>query len=889
MARSGGELEKAARVGRVVFNLPLHAPYWYFLPRDDAFGALSSSANGMQYSVLAQAPAPGSVPIRPGAPDGAITHLDQYQAYVKQDERASLRITLSDLLLQTVDDNNDFGAFECASPGNCDPVRAVVRFHVRAYAASAGGDFYDTGGVAYLEGHQHSWRPGAATSADSPGPLWGESDFDVDGDVDDSGTGAAGLMAINKALRLKVPLAGLRRGELFAVHVTLEAEAVNELGGESASQAFIQDPQHGGTGLLSAHGLKPRGKPRFKEPRLTPLPPARCPAGPHRHAGTLQFVSASFGASEASGVPFVLVNRRGGSRGAIGVTVRTRAGSARAGSDFTSKTTHLRFGNGDVSPRLVEIPIREDRATESPERFSVSLDHPRCAKLGKLRTAQVTIIDDDWVPPPPVSPPASVTLGGTVDGLQGTGLVLENLGAELPVSGNGAFTFPGTLAPGQTYQVGVKTQPHGPSQVCTVNNGSGRAGNGNVTAIAVRCVTPPPASGLDTTFGDNGLVSTPVGAGHGEAVVIQPGGAIVTAGWRTAGAGTDVALTRHDAAGNLDHSFGTDGIVTTDLGGPGDEAYDAALTPDGGIVVVGATDAAGIQKQDFGIVRYKPDGTRDASFGSAGIVTTDFFGSGDVANAVAVQADGKIVVGGFAVDAMGINSDFALARYTANGALDTSFGTNGIVTTDLGTQSDDIRALAIAPDGRIVVTGTAGEDIALARYTPDGKLDAGFGTGGKTITDLGFDDIASGVAVLPDGAIVIAGDTLGPKRNRDFLLGRYRADGTPDSAFGHNGTVTTDLGVGDDFAENVAADSQGRIVLVGRTTSATILDMALVRYQANGALDTGFGGDGIVTADFHGRGEFGEDLAFDAAGRIVAAGYTANGSDTEFALMRVNP
>ena len=124
-------------------------------------------------------------------------------------------------------------------------------------------------------------------------------------------------------------------------------------------------------------------------------------------------------------------------------TVRTRAGSARAGSDFTSKTTRLRFGNGDVSPRLVEIPIREDRATEFPERFSVSLDHPRCAKLGKLRTAQVTIIDDDRVPPPPVSPPASVTLGGTVDGLQGTGLVLENLGAELPVSGNGAFTFPG--------------------------------------------------------------------------------------------------------------------------------------------------------------------------------------------------------------------------------------------------------------------------------------------------------------------------------------------------------------------------------------------------------------------------------------------------------------
>jgi uncharacterized delta-60 repeat protein len=884
-AQVGDKLQKTVDVGRVVFNLPLHAPYWFFLPRDRAFGSLFSSASGVQYSVLAQAPTPN--PVRPGAPEGTITHLDEYQAYRKQDANASLRITLSDLLLQTIDDNNSsLGAFECPSTGNCEPVRAVVRFHARAYAASAGGDFYDAGGIAYLEGHQHSWRPGAATSGDAPNSLWDESQFDVDGDADDSGTGAAGVMDLKQSRRLKVPLAGIHPGELFAVHVTLEAEAVDERGGESAAQAFIQDPQHGNTGLLTTHGLKPRGKPRFKEPRVKPLPAARCPAGPHRHAGTLQLASASFGASESSGTPFVLVRRRGGSRGATSVTVRTSAGSAQAGHDFTSKTTRLRFGSGDASPRLVEIPIREDRTIESPERFSVSLDHARCAKLGKLRSAQVTIIDDDQVPPPP--PPPGFRLGGTVDGLQGSGLVLQNFGSELPVSGNGSFTFPATLAAGQPYDVGVKTQPHGPAQVCTVQNGRGKVGIANVTGIAVHCVTPTPASGLDTTFGTGGLVSTPVGGGHGEAVVIQPGGAIVTAGWRTAAAGTDFALTRHDSAGNLDHNFGTGGIVTTDLGGPGDEAYDAALTPDGGVVVVGATDAPGIQKQDFGIVRYKPDGTPDAGFGSSGIVTTDFFAHGDVANAVAVQPDGKIVVAGFAVDAAGINGDFALARYNANGTLDTSFGTNGLVTTDLGSQSDDARAVAIQPDGRIVVAGSAGEAIALARYMPDGKLDAGFGTGGSTVTDLGSDEVAAGVALTPGGEIVIAGYTLGPNLNRDFLLARYRADGTLDSTFGDHGIVKTDLGSGDDFAESVAVDAKGRIVLVGRATSATILDMALVRYRPDGTLDTSFDGDGIVTADFHGRGEFGQDLAFDAAGRIVAAGYTANGSDTEFALMRAN-
>ena len=192
MRRPAGKLQESVDLGRVVFNLPLHAPYWYFLPRDRAFGSLFSSADGRQYSVLAQAPPPN--PLRAGAAKGAITHLDEYQAYEKRAGDASLRITLSDVLLQTIDDNNRLAAWECPAEGTCEPVRTVVRFHARAYAASAGGDFFAAGGTAYLEGHQHSWRPGAATSADSPGPLWGQGDFDVDGDADDSDTGAAGVM-----------------------------------------------------------------------------------------------------------------------------------------------------------------------------------------------------------------------------------------------------------------------------------------------------------------------------------------------------------------------------------------------------------------------------------------------------------------------------------------------------------------------------------------------------------------------------------------------------------------------------------------------------------------------------------------------------------------------
>jgi uncharacterized delta-60 repeat protein len=167
-----------------------------------------------------------------------------------------------------------------------------------------------------------------------------------------------------------------------------------------------------------------------------------------------------------------------------------------------------------------------------------------------------------------------------------------------------------------------------------------------------------------------------------------------------------------------------------------------------------------------------------------------------------------------------------------------------------------------------------------------------FGTGGFKITDLGFVDVATGVALTPSGQIVIAGYTIGAKLNNDFLLARYNANGTPDTTSGTRGTVKTDLGGGDDFAENLTIDATGRIVVVGEFTSPTSLpftDMALVRYDPDGTPDTSFASNGILTADFHGRGDSGQDLAIDSTGRILAAGYTANTGDTEFALMRTNP
>ena len=151
------------------------------------------------------------------------------------------------------------------------------------------------------------------------------------------------------------------------------------------------------------------------------------------------------------------------------------------------------------------------------------------------------------------------------------------------------------------------------------------------------------------------------------------------------------------------------------------------------------------------------------SFSGDGIVTTDFAGQPDQANAVAVQPDGKIVVAGQATTGGSTlaDGDFALARYNTDGTPDMSFDGDGLVLTDLGTTADVARAVAIRPDGRIVVAGTADGDVALVRYTDKGEVDESFGDHGKRVTDFGSDDFANGLALTGDGHILVAGHTLG--------------------------------------------------------------------------------------------------------------------------------
>lgn len=197
-----------------------------------------------------------------------------------------------------------------------------------------------------------------------------------------------------------------------------------------------------------------------------------------------------------------------------------------------------------------------------------------------------------------------------------------------------------------------------------------------------------------------------------------------------------------------------------------------------------------------------------------------------------------------------------------------------------------------------------GSDAALVRYESDGDLDTGFGDQGIVVTDRFQSESLNGVAIRPDDRIVVAGSASErfPAED-DFMVARYNPDGslddgtpsdsTPLDSFGSGGTTTTDTSPGqehpEDFGEDLALQADGEVVVVGRNTSDTFTDMAVVRYHDDGNLDTGFGEEGIVTADFHGSGEFGQDVAMQADGRIVAAGRSTNGFTDEFALIRMNP
>jgi uncharacterized delta-60 repeat protein len=392
------------------------------------------------------------------------------------------------------------------------------------------------------------------------------------------------------------------------------------------------------------------------------------------------------------------------------------------------------------------------------------------------------------------------------------------------------------------------------------------------------------AGDLDPSFDFDGKTTADFGADDlGLALAVQADGKVLLAGYTGLGIGTgtsDFALIRLNMDGSLDSTFDGDGKVTTDFAGADDLAYAVAIQSDGKIIVAGSSHP-NLGTTDFALARYNPDGSLDSSFDGDGKLITDFLGDGDSASGIAIQPDGKIIASGWAYS--GSSTDFALCRYNSDGTLDSNFGLGGKVTTDFNAAGDQAWAVVLQPDGKIVLAGEAytgsGVDFALARYNNDGSLDLTFGGDGKVITQFASNnDGAQAVALQPDGKIIAAGVT----NSFDYALARYDPDGSLDSTFDGDGKVITDFAGHDDGAYAVAVQPDGKIIAAGDSSS----DFGLARYNSDGSLDLSFNLDGKVTTDFGSGGDVDLALALQPDGKIIAAGYTNTGSDYNFALAR---
>jgi uncharacterized delta-60 repeat protein len=366
---------------------------------------------------------------------------------------------------------------------------------------------------------------------------------------------------------------------------------------------------------------------------------------------------------------------------------------------------------------------------------------------------------------------------------------------------------------------------------------------------------------LDTTFGSGGKKTVNFGGTDAaRAVLVQPNGRVVAAGG--GGPASSFCVVRlRSANGTLDPTFGSGGKRVVDLGSDDESVYGAALQPDGKIVL------AGDSRLQPAVVRLKANGALDTTFDGDGKKLFSWGAIGRV-TAVVVAPNGKILLGGFSGPEGG---NIQVARMTAKGALDTTFGAGGIATVDFGA-TEFGEAIARQADGRILVAGQSSAGGAvIARLRATGVLDTDFGGDGRVTLPGGGS--LSAVLVQPDRNIVVAGNASGSAM---MTVTRLKPDGSLDATFGSAGTTTVAFGSLANPLGGAARQPDGKIVVAGYTQDGE--DVAVARLNTNGSLDATFGIGGKATVDF-GVATFGNAVALARNGRIVVAGQKTGGDD----------
>lgn len=336
----------------------------------------------------------------------------------------------------------------------------------------------------------------------------------------------------------------------------------------------------------------------------------------------------------------------------------------------------------------------------------------------------------------------------------------------------------------------------------------------------------------------------------------------------------------YSQAGTLDSNFGNNGKVMR----PAGFANAVAIAPDGKIIAGGHT-AAG-----FTLVRYGIGGTLDKTFGINGVAVADFGDNDDAGiSAIVIKPSGKIIAAG--TD----GKDFAIAKFNANGTLDSSFGKNGKVTTDFVKHRDEAKFVTVDDNNRIIAVGSAfdvsGEAPAMAvvRYKPDGTLDSSFDHDGKLKFRTPYSGFSDGHAMIlqPDGKMVVVGNAYASSGTGiyDFMLVRLRPNGTVDKTFGSSGGYTvTDFNEQFDIGVSAGKQSDGKIVVAGYSTTLSdgSFTMDLARYSKDGILDSAFGINGKIIVPFSGEHEAGAGLAIQSDDKIIVTGAGSGIAVTRF-------
>jgi len=396
---------------------------------------------------------------------------------------------------------------------------------------------------------------------------------------------------------------------------------------------------------------------------------------------------------------------------------------------------------------------------------------------------------------------------------------------------------------------------------------------------------------IDESFDTDGVATVDIEMGevHSASIVVQMDDKIVVAGtsWDFDPSTVESYLVaRLNNDGSPDTAFDIDGVAETELTpAESNNASGVALQADGKIVVVGTSN------YDIGVVRYNVDGSLDDSFSGDGKVTTPVDAPLDASfQALVVLADGRIIAGGQSATAN--DGDLALARYSIDGTLDTTFGSGGKVTTSLSNRGESIRGLSVQADGKLLavdaVRTSTSSDAALVRYNTDGSLDGGFG-GGAIVTHFNVDDVWNDVTVQADGKILVAGGVKGLLGSGvdDIALARFNSDGTSDLTFGQTGKLTSDIF---SSANDIEVLANGKILVSGYSWNGSRYDIAVARFGADGQLDTTFGeGDGWFVSSVNGASQASErisPLALQVDGKIIVAGEVWNGTDRDIAVAR---